>query len=141
MECLSHSPPTSTCCELRQTRQYYSGVISSLMRPDCQLRAFKVEVKASPRIAFLPYSYSWPTGLGISFGILEGTASGDVAPSPFVILVCRGQSRPRQYILAVWIPFVRSRAFLFLGMGFGLDMKWAKVPRSFGPIALIWAHY
>ena len=93
------------------------------MRPDYQLRAFNAEVTASPRIAFLPCSYGWPIGLEISFGILEGTASSDVAPSPSVILVYRGQGCPRQYILAVWIPFVRSRAFLFLGMGFGLDMK------------------
>ena len=67
---------------------------------------------ASPGIAFLPYSYGWPTGLGTSFGMLEGTASGDVALSPSVILVYRGQGRPRQYILAVWIPFVRFQAFL-----------------------------
>ena len=44
--------------------------------------------------------------------MLEGTASGDVALSPSVILVYRGQGRPRQYILAVWIPFVRFQAFL-----------------------------
>ena len=71
-----------------------------------------MEVTASPGIAFLPYSYGWPIGLGTSFGILEGIASGDVALSPSVILVCRGQGRPRQYILAIWIPFVRPRAFL-----------------------------
>ena len=71
-----------------------------------------MEVTASPRIAFLPCSYGWPIGLGTSFGILEGIASGDVALSPSVILVCRGQGRPRQYILVVWIPFVRPRAFL-----------------------------
>ena len=69
-----------------------------------------MEVTASSGGAFLPCSYSWPIGLGISFGILEGTASGDVAPSPSVILVCRGQGRPLLYILAVWIPFVRPRA-------------------------------
>ena len=67
---------------------------------------------ASPGIAFPPCSYGWPTGLGTSFGMLEETASGGVALSPSVILVCRGQGRPRQYILAVWIPFVRPRAFL-----------------------------
>ena len=82
------------------------------MRPDCQLRAFNAEVTASPRIAFLPCSYGWPIGLRTSFGMLEGTASGNVALSPSVILVCQGQGRPRQYILAVWIPFVRPRAFL-----------------------------
>ena len=44
--------------------------------------------------------------------MLEGTASGDVALSPSVILVYQEQGRLRQYILAVWIPFVRPRAFL-----------------------------
>ena len=67
---------------------------------------------ASPGIAFLLGSYDWPVGLGTSFGMLEGTASGDVALSPSMILVCQGQGRSRQYILAVWIPFVRPRAFL-----------------------------
>ena len=71
-----------------------------------------MEVTASVRVAFLPCSYGWLIGLGTSFGMLEGTASGDVVLSSSVILVCRGQGRPRQYILAVWIPFVRPRAFL-----------------------------
>ena len=35
-----------------------------------------------------------------------------LALSPSMILVCWGQGRPRQYILAVWIPFVRLQAFL-----------------------------
>ena len=29
-----------------------------------------------------------------------------------MILACRGQGRPRQYILTVWIPFIRPRALL-----------------------------
>ena len=66
----------------------------------------------SPGIVFLPRSYGWSIGLGIFFGMLEGTASSDVALSLSVILVCRGQGRPWQYILAVWIPFVRPRTFL-----------------------------
>ena len=66
-----------------------------------------MEVTVSHGIAFLPYSYGWPTGLGTYFGMLEGTTSSDVALSPSVILVCQGQGRLRQYILAVWIPFVR----------------------------------
>ena len=53
------------------------------MRPDCQLLAFNAEVTASPRIVFLPCSYGWPIGLGTSFGMLEGTASGNVAIFPF----------------------------------------------------------
>ena len=71
-----------------------------------------MEVTAFPEIAFLPCSYGWPTALETSFGMLEETASSGVALSPFVILVCRGQGRPRQYILAVWILFVRPWTFL-----------------------------
>ena len=40
LECLSHPPPSLTCYELQQTRWYCLGVISSLMRPDCQLQKF-----------------------------------------------------------------------------------------------------
>ena len=82
------------------------------MRPDCQLWAFNAKVIASPRIAPPPCPYGWPIGLGTSFGMLKGTAASNVAFSPSVILVCRGQGRPRQYILAVWILLVRPRALL-----------------------------
>ena len=44
--------------------------------------------------------------------MLEETASGGLALSLSVILACRGQGRPRQYILAAWILFVRPRTFL-----------------------------
>ena len=73
---------------------------------------FNTNVTVSPGIVFLPRSYGWSIGLGIFFGMLEGTASSDVALSLSVILVCRGQGRHMQYIPAVWIPFVRPRAFL-----------------------------
>ena len=71
-----------------------------------------MEVTVSTGITFLPRSYGWPTRLETSFGMLEGIASSGVALSPSVILVCREQGRSWQYILAVWIPFVRPRAFL-----------------------------
>ena len=71
-----------------------------------------MEVTTSLGIAFLPCSYGWPIRLRTSFGMLEGIASGDVALFPSVILVCRVQGCPRQYILADWIPFVRHWAFL-----------------------------
>ena len=58
LECLSHLPPFSTCCELQQTKWYCSGVTSSLMQPNRQLRAFTTEVTASPRIAPPPCSHS-----------------------------------------------------------------------------------
>ena len=67
---------------------------------------------ASPGIASLSYSYGWPTALGISFEMLEETALGGMALSPSVILVCRGQGYPLQYILAVWTFFVRLQTFL-----------------------------
>ena len=35
-----------------------------------------------------------------------------MVPSSPVILACREQGRPRQYILAIWIPFIRPRALL-----------------------------
>ena len=54
---------------------------------------------------------------GISFAILEWVASGDLALFLPMILACRGQGRPRQYILAVWIPFIRPRALLPLWRG------------------------
>ena len=54
-----------------------------------------------------PVILAYPVGLGIPFVIFKGIVLGDVAPSYPVILACRGQGHPRQYILAVWIPFVR----------------------------------
>ena len=71
-----------------------------------------MEVTASHGIAFLPCSYGWPIGLRTSFRMLEETVSGEVALSPSMILVCRGQGRHRQYILVVWIPFIHPRVFL-----------------------------
>ena len=71
-----------------------------------------MEVTASLGIDFLLYSYGWPTALGTSFEMLEEIASGGMALSPSMILVCRGQGHPWQYILAVWILFVRPRTFL-----------------------------
>ena len=94
-------------------------------------------MKTSPEVAFLPCSYGWPIGLGISFGMLERNAYGDVASSPSVILVCRGQGRPRQYILTVWIPLFVLEHFFLLDMDLGLDMKWTGVPRSFGPTVIM----
>ena len=91
-----------------------------------------MEVTASPGVAFLPYSYGWLIGLGTSFGMLEGTASGDVPLSPSVILVCRGH---RVVLGSIsWqsgFPLFVLGHFFLLGMDLELDMKWAGVPRSF----------
>ena len=133
LECLSHPPPSSTCCELQQIRWYYSRVVSSLMRLDCQLRAFNAEVTAFPRIAPPSYSYSWPIGLRTSLGMLKGTTSGNVTLSLSMILVCRGQGRPRQYILEVWVPFVHPQAFLPPRHRPWAWYEMGRTPRSFGP--------
>ena len=52
--------------------------------------------------------------------ILEWIASGDVALFSPMILACRGQGRPRQYILAVWIPFIHPGHFFLFGVGLRL---------------------
>ena len=71
-----------------------------------------MKVIASLGIASLPCSYGWPTALGLSFRKLKETALSGVALSPSMILVCREQGCPQQYILVVWTFFVHPRTFL-----------------------------
>ena len=106
LECTSHRPFFLALCELLWPPSHYPGVTSTLMVSGCQLQVFNMEVTASPGVDSPPCSYGQPIGLRISFAILKGIASGDVAPSSPMILVCQGQGRPWQYILAVWIPFI-----------------------------------
>ena len=68
LECLSHPALPSTCCGLQWTGWHCSGVIPSLMWPDCQLRAFNAEVTGSFTIILSPYSHSCPPTLVPSFG-------------------------------------------------------------------------
>ena len=68
LECLSHPALPSTCCELQWTAWHCSGVIPSLMQPNCQLRAFNAEVTGSFTIALSPCSHSCPPMLVPSFG-------------------------------------------------------------------------
>ena len=112
LECLSYLPPSSFCCELQQTRWYCSGVISSLMRPDCQLRAFNAEVIASPEITPPPYPHSWPTVLVYLFGKPERAVCEDVPLSPSVTLVGRGQDCPRRCPPVAWTFLTHPRTFL-----------------------------
>ena len=124
LECLSHSLPSSTCYELRQTRWYYSGVISSLMWPDCQLRVSNTEVTASPRIAPPLRPHSCPTMLVLLFGTTGRAVFEGVLLSPSVTLVGRGQDGPWRCPLA-WAFLTHPRRFFFLDVGLRLDMKWA----------------
>ena len=60
LKCLAHPALPSSCCELQWTAWHCSGVIPSLMRSDCQLRAFNAEVTGSFTIALSPCSHSCP---------------------------------------------------------------------------------
>ena len=68
LECLSHPALPLTCYELQWIGWHCSGVIPSLMRPDCQLRVFNAEVTCSFIIALSPCSHSCPSTLVPSFG-------------------------------------------------------------------------
>ena len=127
LECLSHLLSSSTCCELQQTRWYCSGAISSLMRPDCQLRAFNAEVTASPRIAPSPRPHSWPTVLVLLFGTPRRTVFEGMPLSPSVALVCRGQDCPRRCLPVAWTFLVHPRMFLLPRRG---PWAWYEVGRG-----------
>ena len=88
LEGTSHRPLFLALCELLWPPSPCPGVTSTLMGSECQLWVFNTEVTASPGVASLPCSYGQPIGLGISFAILEGIASGDVAHFSPVILAC-----------------------------------------------------
>ena len=134
LECLSHPPPSSTCCKLRQTRWYYSGVISSLMRLDCQLRAFNAEVTASPRIAPPPRPHSCPTVLVLLFGTTGRVVFEGVLLSPSVTLVGWGQDGPRWRLSAAWAFLIHPQTFLLSRRGpwAWYEMGWA-LPNPLAP--------
>ena len=94
------------------TRWYCSGVISSLMRQDCQLWAFNTEVTASPGIAPPPHPHIWSTVVVFLFGMPGEAVLESVPLSPSMTSVCRGQGCPWQRLLADWTLFVHPRTFL-----------------------------
>ena len=98
-----------SCCG---PHRHVQGSHPHQKRSGCQLWVFNTEVTAPPGVVSPPFPYGQPIRLGISFAILEWIATSDVALFSPLILVCRGQGRPRQYNLAVWIPFIRPRALL-----------------------------
>ena len=112
LECLSHLPPSLTCCELQQTMWYCSGVISSLMQPDYLLWAFNAEVTASLGIAPPPRPHCGPTVLVFLFRMPGEAVLESVPLSPSVTSVRWGQGCPRQRLLAAWTFFVHPWTFL-----------------------------
>ena len=99
LKCLSHPTLPSTCCKLQWTAWHCLGVIPSLMRPDCQLRAFNAEVTGSSTIALSPCSHSYPSTLIPSFGD-DGEGCGGCR----IVLSsqdtsCRGHDVSRRFLL------------------------------------------
>ena len=72
LKCTSYRLLFLALCELLWLSSHCPRVTSTSMGSGCQLWVFNAEVIASPGVAFLPCSYGWPIGLGISFGILKG---------------------------------------------------------------------
>ena len=100
LEYLSHPALSSTCCELQQKRWHCSGVIPSLMRPECQLWAFNAEVTAFSIIAPPPCPHSCPPMLVLLFGTTGKVALDGVLLFPSMTSVRRGQDSLRRCLLA-----------------------------------------
>ena len=90
LEYLFHPTLSLTCYELHQIRWHCSGVIYSLMRPDCQLRAFNAEVTDSFIISPPSCPHSCPPMLVLSFGITGRAALDGVLLFPSMTSVRRG---------------------------------------------------
>ena len=58
-------------------------------------------------------------------------SSGDMAAFFPMILAYRGQSRPQQYVLAVWIPFILSPG-TSSSSAWALGLRW-NGPKPLGP--------
>ena len=104
------------------------------MRLDCQLRAFNAEVTASPRIA-LSTMLLWLAHWARNF---LWDARRDCLWLRGVFPLPRFWFAKDKVVLSSisWqsgFPLFVLGYFFLLGMGLGLDMKWARVPRSFGP--------
>ena len=133
LECLSHPAFPSTCCELQWAAWHCLGVIPSLMRPDCQLRAFNAEVTGSSTIIISPCSHSYPSTLVPSFGDDgEGYGRWRIVLSS-QDTSCRGHDVPRRFLLiAVGLPSSSSDVFP-LGWTLGLIIR--NIPGRSDPLA------
>ena len=134
LECLSHPTPSSTCCELQQTRWHYSGVISSLMRPDCQLRAFNAEVTTSPIIAPPSCPHSCPLVLVLLFGTTGRAAFKGVLLFPSMTSVrWRRDGHRRCLSAALGFPYSSSDVFPSSAWALGLILNGPESPDSLAP--------
>ena len=110
LECLSHPTLPSTCCELQWAAWRCSGITPSLMRPDCQLRAFNLEVTGSCTIALSPCSHSCPSTLVSSFGGWRGWLRW-IAYCPFF----SGHQLPRTRCSSAIFPSSCGPSLVILG--------------------------
>ena len=134
LECLSHPTPSSTCCELQQTRWHYLGVIPSLMRPDCQLRAFNAEVTASPIIAPPSYPRNCPPLLVLLFGTIGRAALESVLLFPFMTPIRWGRDGPRRCLpAALGHPYSSLDIFLSSAWALGLIINGPESPDPLAP--------
>ena len=134
LDCLSHPTPSSTCCELQQIRWHYSGVISSLMRLDCQLRALNAEVTASLKIAPPPCPHSCFPVLVLFFGTTGRAAFEGVLLFPSVTPVCRGRDGPRRSLtVALGLHYSSSNVSFFSAWALGLIWNWPDLPNLLAP--------
>ena len=131
LECLSHPALPSTCYKLQWTVWHCLGVIPSLLRPDCQLRAFNAEVTDSSIMALSSCSHSCPSTLVPSFGDDgEGCGGWRIVPSS-QDTNCQGHDVPRRFLLVALglsHPWTFSSSAGLLGllfeMGRGTQILW-----------------
>ena len=138
LECLSHPTLPSTCYELQRAAWRCSRVTLSLMRLDCQLRAFNAEVTGSCTIALSPCLHSCPSTLVPSFGGWRGWLRW-IAYYPFFSrqelrrtrrssAISPSSCGPSLVILGRFPPRLGPQAYY---------SEWARAPRSFGPTLTI----
>ena len=131
---MSHPTLSSTRCELQWAAWRCLGVTPSLMRSDCQLRAFNAEVTGSCTIALSPCFHSCPSTLVPPFGGWRGWLRW-IAYCPFFSRQESPRTRrssaispsscgPSLVILERFPPRLGTRAYY---------SKWVEAPRSFGP--------
>ena len=100
-----HLSVCPTYCELQWATRHCLGVIPSLMRPDCQLRAFNAKVTGSSTIVLSPCSHSCPSTLVPLFGDDGEGCGGWRIVLSFQDTSCQGHDVPRRFLLvAVGLP-------------------------------------
>ena len=130
---MSHPTLSSTRCELQWAAWRCSGVTPSLMRSDCQLRAFNAEVTGSCTIALSPCFHSCPTMLVPSFGGWRGWLRW-IAYYPFF----SGQESPRTRCSSAISPSSCGPSLVILGhflIGWALGLIIRNGPRRPDPLA------